>query len=357
MGGVPGRKPSILLVGTDLSSGGGVNRVIRDLAAILSGPLGMDVTVVSARSTAEPTYPFSPEVRLERLAGGESLLGYLRNLVRLRRRGYDFVVGFWAQDNILLAAAFLGSRTRVILAEHISWFYPSRFVRRLRAIAYRAAWRVLVLNRAEAQHYRRFLGNIELIPNPVPPIVLPDETRPEKLILAVGHLIPHKNFRDLLVAMHRSGLEAQGWSLAIVGAGPEEEMLRGLISEFGLARSAVYPPTRVIRDWYARASILVVCSKVEVFSLVLAEGIQAGLVPLAYAADGPAFILDRYPEQLVPIGDVDALAARLKGLASDPNLRGRGLSIREAVAPRFSEESIAEQWRTLLAGGFRYNSG
>jgi glycosyltransferase involved in cell wall biosynthesis len=169
------------------------------------------------------------------------------------------------------------------------------------------------------------------------------------LILAVGHLEPRKNFKDAIRAMARSGLEAQGWSLAIVGDGPERAELAELIARLGLKRTTIHSPTANIADWYARASLTLVTARLEVFSLVLAEAMLSGVVPIAYAADGPAFILDQFRENLVPMGDVDAVAEALVKFAAAGDLSQLRERLRQCIEERFSAEVIATRWRKLLA--------
>jgi poly(glycerol-phosphate) alpha-glucosyltransferase len=93
--------------------------------------------------------------------------------------------------------------------------------------------------------------------------------------------------------------------------------------------------------------MIVVSSTSEVFSLVLAEAMAAGVVPIAYASEGPAYILEDFPEHLVPLGDVTSLAARLRHFAgiSHDELRE---ALHLAVERRFSPERIAQQWKELL---------
>lgn len=342
------RTKSVLLLGVDLSTGGGVNRVISDLAEILRD-LGCRVTVSSARGSGEPTYPLPPDVELV-IARAGGVLRYLHFLARLRRRRFDYAVGFWAEDNILLSAMFLFSRSKLVLTEHQSWFYPPPIVRLLRRFAYRLATRVFVLNRAEMHYYSKFLDNVELIPNPVPPRQPRPSHGRQNIILAVGHLIGRKNFSDLLRAVDRSGLDAEGWQTVIVGEGPEKERLTRLVEQLRLQNVSIVRPTPQIDGWYGSARILAITSKVEVFSLVLAEGIQAGTVPVAYAADGPAFILEEFPDHLVPIGDVDGLASRLRRFAHAPDLAAQGAAIRASVSGKFAPKSVAKAWERLLRG-------
>jgi glycosyltransferase involved in cell wall biosynthesis len=90
-------------------------------------------------------------------------------------------------------------------------------------------------------------------------------------------------------------------------------------------------------------------SKVESFSLVVAEAMLAGVIPIAYASDGPSFLLRDFPDLLVPMGDVSALAARMvecAGTGDDDALRER---LAQSVRTRFSPQVVAQQWRELLS--------
>lgn len=339
--------PRVLFIATDLSTGGGVNKAIRDQAALLDR-LGAEVCVVNARSDRTPTYPFPDSVKLEQ-GRSRSRLAYFRTLLRLRKSKPDFVVSSWTQDNILAVLAFAFSRARLILVEHTSWNFHSAPLRLLRAMVYPVAWRVIVLNPAELEHYRPGLNNVHLLPNVVPEMALQAEASREKLILAVGHLEPRKNFADAIRAMAQSGLEAHGWSLAIVGDGPQKAELEQLIASLGLNRTTIHRPTPDIAQWYARSSLTLVTARLEVFSLVLAEAMLSGVVPIAYAADGPAFILQDFQENLVAMGDVNGLAQGLVKFASSRDLSQLRGDLRHSIEDRFSPEVIAAEWSKLLA--------
>src|SRR4051795_363521 len=93
-----GRPPRILFIATDLSTGGGVNKVIRDLAVLFRERLSADVTVVNARSERPSSYPFPDDITVQQGRPG-GLLGYFRRLLGLRSLQADFVLGPWTQDN------------------------------------------------------------------------------------------------------------------------------------------------------------------------------------------------------------------------------------------------------------------
>lgn len=337
----------IMFIATDLSTGGGVNRIIRDLAVLLKQRLGAAITVIAARSDRPSSYLFPEDVPVE-THRPQSLPSYFRLLVGLRRRHPDVVISSWAQDNILVALAFLFSSTRVILVEHASWHFQPWHIRALRRLTYPLASEVVVLNRRELAHYRRFLSRVRLIPNLVVASSEMSTGHREKLIVAIGHLSPLKNFADAIRAFASSRLEEEGWSLAIIGKGSEEQQLNELIAELKLTHAQIHAPTDDLASWYARASILLVTSRLESFSLVLAEAIQAGVIPIAYASDGPSFILEDFAEHLVPIGEAEILAQRLAAFAHDQDADLLRVQLRSAIASRFGPDVVAEQWRALL---------
>lgn len=340
------RPPRIALVATDLSTGGGVNRVIRDLAVMFSESFGYRVTVLNGRSDRPSTYEFPPGIeRIEQPS--PTRLPYLKALWTLRRTRPDVVIGSWTQDNILLALMFAGSRTRVILVEHASVNFHPPVIRWLRQLAYRLADAVVVLNPAELAHYRQYLGNVHLIPNAIAAATRAFATR-GRHIIAIGHLSPLKNFQDAIAALAAAGIERDGWSLTIVGDGPDFAELHRLVAHHGLERVAIEPAGVDLREYYARSSLTLVTAKLEVFSLVLAEAMAAGVVPLAYATDGPSYLLEDFPELLVDIGDVATLAQRLSGLAVAGDLEPLRARLAESIRQRLSPDVIEARWRDLL---------
>ena len=341
-----GDRPRILFVATDLSTGGGVNKVIRDLAVMFKRRLSADVVVVNARSARPSAYTFPSDVEVE-CHGPQSLVSYFRLLLRLRSRRPDVVIGSWTQDNILLTLAFLFSRTRVVLVEHSSRRFHGWAIRLLRRIVYPFASDVIVLNHRDLERYRGYLTNVRLIPNPVFPTTDANRSR-EKLIIAVGHLIPVKQFDHAIRAMARSRLEDEGWSMAIIGSGSEAHGLSKLIEAEGLKRTRLVAPGDDLGSWYAKASFLLLTSRLESFSLVLAEAMLAGVIPVAYASDGPSFILQDLPEHLVRTGDEQALADRLIRFARGADPETLRQHLRDSIQERFSPDVIAPQWKELL---------
>jgi len=147
------------------------------------------------------------------------------------------------------------------------------------------------------------------------------------LILSIGRLVWEKGHQDLLRAM--AFLREHGRNdirALIVGVGPEEKKLRGVISDLGLEHLVElrgWVPYDEIPSVYARASCLVLGSMPtryweEQFGMVLAEAMAAH-VPIVAAASGAIPEVVGSSGKLFSPGDWVGLASALQdGPLSQP---------------------------------------
>jgi amylovoran biosynthesis glycosyltransferase AmsD len=340
---------SVAIIAGDIGTRGGVNRVLSELALIFSRDLALDVTIFASAGFA-PAYSFPDAINIEYHSGANSNYGMLRLFRAIKRRNFNAVIGLWHYDNLRISPIFWKSNTLTILAEHTSWFHPPLKTRLFRRILYKMANWVVVLNEDELRYYSQFLSHVALIPNPVL-VEQRLELKKEKIVLCVGHLIPRKNFRDALFAFKHSAIEQNGWRLILVGDGEERQALAELACDLELTNVEFHAETTNIDEWYARSSILLCTSKIEVFSLVVAESTAFGVVPLSYDVDGPAYLLRDFPRLLVKAGDRVALSKRLRWLAESENLRDYSNKVQSLCRERFSAGSIAQAWKALLLPG------
>ncbi|MGE5691139.1 MAG: glycosyltransferase [Pseudomonadota bacterium] len=160
----------------------------------------------------------------------------------------------------------------------------------------------------EVVHYGIAAG-----PEAPPP---PDEPR----LLAVGRLIPIKGLDTLLRALAAARAAVPGVTLALAGSGPLEPELRRLSRELGLGDAVgflghVAPIGRELE----RALAVVVPSRGEGFGMVALEAMERSRAVVASAVGGlPELVVDGENGLLVPPDDVEALAAALVRVASDP---------------------------------------
>jgi glycosyltransferase involved in cell wall biosynthesis len=126
------------------------------------------------------------------------------------------------------------------------------------------------------------------------------------LIGGVGRLTAKKGFDVLIEAFRRADLP--GAKLVIFGEGSERRSLERLRTP-----DVVLAGFREnIKDYYQAFDLFVCPSRQEPFGFVLLEALDAGVPVIASNAKGPSDVLSRFPGDLFPAGDVDALAALLR---------------------------------------------
>jgi glycosyltransferase involved in cell wall biosynthesis len=165
-----------------------------------------------------------------------------------------------------------------------------------------------------------------------------DQDRP--VVLAVGRLVPQKNFQLLLDA-------ATGWKagkggaqaplVAIAGEGAEQAALKALIKAERL-------PVKLlgyredVAELLAAADVVVIPSRWEARSLVAQEALRAGVPLVATAVGGlPELVGDA--AVLVPPGDATALAAAVSGLLASPEQRAELAAQGRAQAETWPDEA------------------
>lgn len=173
------------------------------------------------------------------------------------------------------------------------------------------------------------------------------------LVLAVGGLEPRKGSEHLVRALAR--VQGPRPVLAVLGGHSFQDYraykeavladLPGLGLELGTDVVLVGTvPEQDMAPWYAAADVLAFPSVKEGFGLAVLEAMSAG-VPVV-TSDLPVFreyLVDGQDALLVPVGDVDALAAALDAALGDAALRRRLAVAGRAVADRFTWQASARR--------------
>jgi glycosyltransferase involved in cell wall biosynthesis len=173
-------------------------------------------------------------------------------------------------------------------------------------------------------------------------------------VMFAGRLVGEKGLPVLLRAWRASGLQAPEVALIMVGDGPFRA--RAVATGATVPEGPLGPEQ--VRSYYAGSDVVVVPSVatrdfLEPWGLVVNEAFDQGVPVIATTAVGAAaggLVRDGETGLVVPAGDHDALAAALRRLHGDPQLRARlGAAGRAAVASGHSHAHWAAGMRRALA--------
>jgi glycosyltransferase involved in cell wall biosynthesis len=180
---------------------------------------------------------------------------------------------------------------------------------------------------------------------------------PDALVLGgVGKLAPIKGFDVLLRALPAAFQRAPELHVVLAGAGPQREELLELARAGGFADQVhLVGFVSDVREVLEALDIYVQPSRREAHPLALLEAGALGLPTIASTAGGmPETIVEGETGLLVPVEDVQALAAALVTLVGDAALRERlGHAAKARVATEFTHERMVARtvsvYREMLA--------
>lgn len=335
---------------------------------------GHQVDLIFGQLDDPGALPPMPGVRLIVL-GKLRARGMLLPLFAYLRREEPEAV-FSSQDNlnafVLLAAILAGSKAKISGSSRVpaQFTYGNRpftkkwmFKQAMRLVMWRAD-ALTCVSEGMAQQYRELYPGAPHVAvynlvddepsrarmaEPVEHEWFVNKTTP--LIVSGGRFTPLKGFADLVRATAHLVAQGRDVRTVILGDGFTRPELERLIAELGL-EDRVSLPGQVANPlrYFARADVFAMTSRLEGLGNVLVEAMMCGcsLVAMDCPPGGPAEILGegRYG-RLVPVGDVEALAAAIGDQLdhpTDPALLEEGLA-------RFGEEAVLTRHFALLGLG------
>jgi glycosyltransferase involved in cell wall biosynthesis len=351
--------------------GGGAERMMLNLARGLA-KRGMATDLVLSQATGPYRDQTPSEVRLIDL-GAKRALSSLPGLVRyLRVQRPSALLSTLPHGNVVTvwAKRLAGIPTRVVVREgnRISRLTDGDTLRlRVRVLPllvrhfYPWADAIVAVSQGLAEDLALTAGlppeRIQVIYNPVVTAELLEqasqplrhpwfgrENRP--VILGAGRLTKQKDFYTLVraFALVRRQRPAR---LMILGEGEERSSLNGLVRHLGLAEDVALPGfVDNPYSYMAAAAVFALSSAWEGLPNVLIEAMATGTPVVSTDCEsGPAEILaeGRYG-QLVPVGDVQALAAAILTTLSCPT----AVQTLRSRAQDFSADRIVQQYLDIL---------
>ncbi|WBU63466.1 glycosyltransferase family 4 protein [Paracoccus aerodenitrificans] len=275
----------------------------------------------------------------------------IRSLVRELRP--DLIVSFLTKVNCLTLLASAGTGIPVVISERNNpQIQSAGFWSRLQnRLAPQAAGIAMQTKAAAGMLPKAQRKRAAIIPNPCHPVEFPPAPASDICrFVGVGRLDHQKGFDRLIRAFAALPLRMRA-QLEIFGEGQERDTLTAMIREMGLEdRVRLAGLAHTPQEWMSAGDVLVLSSRYEGFSNVLAEATSSGLPVIAF--DCPFgvsdMVIDGGNGMLIPDGDEAAMIDAMQRLAHDAKLRARLSASADVMAARLSPDSVMAQWDALF---------
>jgi N-acetyl-alpha-D-glucosaminyl L-malate synthase BshA len=200
---------------------------------------------------------------------------------------------------------------------------------------------------------------IDVVPNFVDAEIFRRETtgctqrrflRPgQKIVLHVSNFRPVKRPEDV-VRVFAAIREQVNARLLLVGDGPDRPDVEDRARELGvLSQTAFLGPHPSTECFFAVADLFLLTSKNESFGLAALEAMSAEVPVIAYDSGGLGeLIRDGETGFLVPLGDVEAMAARAVEVLNDPErAAAMGARARQIVCNQYLPEQVVPRYEAI----------
>jgi glycosyltransferase involved in cell wall biosynthesis len=274
-----------------------------------------------------------------------------RLLAYLREHAIGLVHAFDFPMNIFAAPVARWAGTRVLTSQRcFRDTIPPKYHRLLRW-THSLAHGVVVNSREVADHLVSDYGvrreNIELCYNGIDLRTfhpMPREPAGHVVAGTVSVLRPEKGLEDLVHAAALLRLEFPGVEWVLAGSGPEESRLKDLAKRSGPDQTIRFPgATRDVARQMRELDVFVLPSHSK-RSNALMEAMACGCAVAASRVGGnPELVTDGVTGVLFPPRNPEAMAAALRPLLSQPELRNRlATAASSRIAAEFSQAAAAQ---------------
>lgn len=266
---------------------------------------------------------------------------------------------------VAVAAGSKTPRARPLILTVHNVVLGRSLLRRLEGPLYRRCDLVIAPSAEIADRVRRLAPHVRVV-EVVPTFPMPIPTRPRHevrarlgvephavMVLIPARLHPQKDHPTMLRSLAAIADGRTGWSVVLVGDGPERDRIRSLVDALDLGSVVTMVGRRSdVADLMAAADVVLCGSIWEAVPLVVLEAMLVGVAVLSTEvgivgelADERGLVLS-----VVPVGDVAAMGGALAELLDDPDSR-RALAERShALAiDRFDPSRLAAQVLAIYA--------
>ena len=258
----------------------------------------------------------------------------------------DIVISFMTQTNILSIISSKLLKKPIIISERINYdFLKSKVWKFLRKIIYRFSDGLIVQSNYDKQKYQ-FVNNVKVIFNPLQIKNIKNERK--NIILAVGRLDYQKGFDRLIKIYSRLRTD---WPLIIVGEGNERKNLINLIKELNLENKVFLVGRKQnIEEYYSKAKIFTLSSRMEGFPNVLAEAMAYGCACISFdCLTGPSDIIKNNQNGfLIEDNNENEYLEKLQILIDNQEIREKFSKNGKNIISKLDIKKIANEWMNFI---------
>lgn len=177
-----------------------------------------------------------------------------------------------------------------------------------------------------------------------------DTDKGRKQIVMLARLMPQKRIDLMIRVWAKLAKDFPDWHVKVLGDGMQKEDLVRLTKKLGVEDTFLMPGA--VKDVNAEleaSDILCLTSEYEGFGIVLIEAMLKHVPVMAFEYVGVHDIIeDGVDGYVVPFGDVDAYAERLKSLMLSQDLRDSLAEKAQESVKKFDKECVMAKWEKLF---------
>ncbi|MDH2207312.1 MULTISPECIES: glycosyltransferase [unclassified Empedobacter] len=210
----------------------------------------------------------------------------------------------------------------------------------------------IVLTKGDKKEWSNYSSNVISIPNPQTFDAFDEvSTLQSKVAIAVGRFEPQKQF-DHLINLWKDVVKSYpDWILKLKGSGSEKQNYLDLISKYHLQNNVIIEDaSHDMINFYKTASIYLMASTFEGFSLVMLEALELGLPIVAYDCKyGPSELVENKKTGfLVALNDKTTYLNNILKLIENEDLRIEMGINAKLKAKNYQLEKIMNKWDVLF---------
>ncbi|EAI3337651.1 glycosyltransferase family 4 protein [Campylobacter upsaliensis] len=345
----------ILLIG-DITTGGGVERVVSNLANVFCEFYEVELlSLYSEGGGGEiiPAFPLDDKIKLRFLHFKKYKWGkvfyklvyrfYEDYLLKLKCKEADVII----YNNIPHYALFKNKNTHYLYLSHIT---RKKYSSKFNYFDF-----IITINQEQKALLEKHHKNVIYIPNFLPKMPDVITNHQQKVVLFLGRFSKEKGVLRLIDIWKKVQEEAKcrEWNLVFVGGyGVLKEAMQDKINKLNLNDTIIIKGfTNDVEKEYLSASIYAMSSYSEGFGMVLIESASYALPSVAFDIAGLSDIIENEKSGfLIEDGNLQEFAKKLQLLMRDENLRKTmGENAKIHTKKHFSKELVLQKWQDLFA--------